>query len=271
MILDTVPEAKARSRPGRFPAFALSRRSSATSPLWWSQCRRPAICPGGQEGRTGADRGVTVFDVTKAKACRRARSPSPSRCGSSRKDKTLTDVEIEALAEKIVAAALKLGRAGETLAARPPQSRQRTAQTSTSGGTHGSAVRSRHRRRQLCGPGLRPQRRPARPESRRAGRQADPGPRVRTTGIVVKEASDEFDLPARRCARCLACACMRRKPRGRLSAPGYFFQATDMPGVMSWMAEEAARAGATLLYGRKFEGGWNTNAAWRWPISTPGS
>jgi digeranylgeranylglycerophospholipid reductase len=82
----------------------------------------------------------------------------------------------------------------------------------------------------------------------------EPGAQVRTTGILVKEASDEFDLPAR----------LMRKVRGvrlyapdnralDLSAPGYFFQATDMPGLMRWMADEAARAGATLMYGRKFE------------------
>ena len=45
----------------------------------------------------------------KARACRRARSPSPWPCASSRSDATLTDAEIEALAQKIVAAALKLG------------------------------------------------------------------------------------------------------------------------------------------------------------------
>ena len=84
----------------------------------------------------------------------------------------------------------------------------------------------------------------------------EPGARVRTTGIIVKEASDEFDLPAQM---------MRKVPGVRLytpddrtldlSAPGYFFQATDMPELMRWMAAEAERAGATLLYGRKFEGG----------------
>jgi flavin-dependent dehydrogenase len=84
----------------------------------------------------------------------------------------------------------------------------------------------------------------------------DPGLRVRTTGIIVKEASDAFDLPARM---------MRKVPGVRLyapdnrsldfSAPGYFFQATDMAALMRWMAEEAARAGATLMYGRKFDGG----------------
>ena len=84
----------------------------------------------------------------------------------------------------------------------------------------------------------------------------EPGARVRTTGIVVKEASDDFDLPSR----------LMRKIRGvrlyapndrslDLSAPGYFFQATDTPGILRWMAGEAERAGTTLLYGRKFDGG----------------
>jgi flavin-dependent dehydrogenase len=82
----------------------------------------------------------------------------------------------------------------------------------------------------------------------------EPGARVRTTGIVVKEASDDFDLPAR----------LMRKVRGvrlaapdgravELSAPGYFFQATDTAELLRFMAEEARRAGATLLFGRKFE------------------
>lgn len=84
--------------------------------------------------------------------------------------------------------------------------------------------------------------------------KSEPGARIRTTGIVVKEAFDDCDLPAR----------LMRKVRGvrlyapddrhlDLSAPGYFFQATDTAGVLRWMAEEAARAGAELLYGRKFE------------------
>jgi geranylgeranyl reductase family protein len=86
--------------------------------------------------------------------------------------------------------------------------------------------------------------------------KTEPGARVRTTGIVVKEASDDFDLPAR----------LMRKVRGvrlyapndralDLHAPGYFFQATDTAGVLRWMAEEAERAGATLLYGTRFSGG----------------
>ncbi|HLJ52098.1 MAG TPA: NAD(P)/FAD-dependent oxidoreductase [Rhizomicrobium sp.] len=84
----------------------------------------------------------------------------------------------------------------------------------------------------------------------------EPGARLRTTGIVVKEASDDFDLPSR----------LMRKIRGvrlyapndrslDLSAPGYFFQATDTAGVLRWMAGEAERAGAKLLYGEAFDGG----------------
>jgi len=82
----------------------------------------------------------------------------------------------------------------------------------------------------------------------------EPGARVSTTGIVVKEASDDFDLPAR----------LMRKVRGvrlyspdnrsvDLHAPGYFFHATDTAGILRWMAGEAERAGATLMFGAKFD------------------
>jgi digeranylgeranylglycerophospholipid reductase len=83
----------------------------------------------------------------------------------------------------------------------------------------------------------------------------EPGARVRTTGIVVKEASNEFDLPAHLMRKVHGVRLYAPDDRALdLSAPGYFFQATDMPGLMRWMAEEAERAGATLMYGRKFDG-----------------
>src|SRR5215469_4436256 len=83
--------------------------------------------------------------------------------------------------------------------------------------------------------------------------KSEPGARIRTTGILVKEATDDCDLPSR----------LMRKVRGvrlyapdgralDLHAPGYFFQATDTAELLRWMAAEATRAGATLLYGRKF-------------------
>lgn len=84
----------------------------------------------------------------------------------------------------------------------------------------------------------------------------EPGARVRTTGILVKEVTDAFDFPAQ---------CMRKirgvrlySPTRRsldLHAPGYFFQATDTAALLRWLAGEAERAGATLLFGRKFSAG----------------
>jgi flavin-dependent dehydrogenase len=87
----------------------------------------------------------------------------------------------------------------------------------------------------------------------------EPGARVRTTGILVKEATDDCDLPAS----------LMRKIRGvrlyapdnrslDLSAPNYFFHATDTAELMRWMAAEAQLAGATMLYGHRFEGAEET-------------
>ena len=97
--------------------------------------------------------------------------------------------------------------------------------------------------------------------------KSEPGARVRTTGILVKEATDGSDLPA---------SLMRKvpgvrlySPNGRsvdLHAPGYFFQATDTAGLLRWMAEEAARAGARLCYGHKF----NDGSTDRHGVSLPG-
>jgi digeranylgeranylglycerophospholipid reductase len=89
----------------------------------------------------------------------------------------------------------------------------------------------------------------------------DAGARVRTTGILVKEVTDAFDFPSH---------CMNKirgvrlyAPNGRsldLHAPGYFFQATDTPGLLRWLADDAQRAGATLLWGRRFDGGYEDRA-----------
>jgi len=53
------------------------------------------------------------------------------------------------------------------------------------------------------------------------------------------------------------------RPLRRFLCPRYFFQATDTPSVIAGMAAEAERAGATLLYGKKFEGAVEHGAAWR--------
>lgn len=84
----------------------------------------------------------------------------------------------------------------------------------------------------------------------------EPGARVRTTGLLVKEAIETCDIPS---------SLTRKIPGVRLYAPnhhytdlfapGYYFLATDAPGLMRWLAREAARAGADLLFGARFRGG----------------
>lgn len=84
--------------------------------------------------------------------------------------------------------------------------------------------------------------------------KTEPGARVRTTGILVKEAVDECDIPS---------SLTRKIPGVRLYAPnskhidlfapGYYFLATDTPAIMRWLAREAARAGADLFFGMRFE------------------
>ena len=75
----------------------------------------------------------------------------------------------------------------------------------------------------------------------------EPGARVRTTGILVKEAADETDIPAALTRRIAGARLYA--PNGKhtdLSAPGYYFLATDTAGIMRWLA------GAHLLFGARF-------------------
>jgi flavin-dependent dehydrogenase len=86
-------------------------------------------------------------------------------------------------------------------------------------------------------------------------RKRDAGHRVATTGILVKEAAEEIDVPH---------ALTRRVHGVRLYAPnlshvdlfapGYFFLTTDTAGLLRWLADEAARAGATMRFGARFTG-----------------
>lgn len=87
-------------------------------------------------------------------------------------------------------------------------------------------------------------------------RKAEPGRPVHTTGILTAEAAQR--LPG------LPPALVRAVPAVRLYAPnlrfvdlaspGYAFLASDTPGLLRWLAAEAERAGARLLWGRRFEG-----------------
>lgn len=84
-------------------------------------------------------------------------------------------------------------------------------------------------------------------------RKSEPGERVSTTGILVKEAADETDIPSELTRRVRGVRLYA--PNGSHTdhwAPGYYFLATDTPGLLRWMAQEAARAGATLQFDARF-------------------
>jgi digeranylgeranylglycerophospholipid reductase len=78
-------------------------------------------------------------------------------------------------------------------------------------------------------------------------KKPEPGAQVHTTGILVQEAADLLDPPAR---------LVRAVPGVRLYAPslksidlaspGYRFLTTDTPALLRWLAERATAAGAEL-------------------------
>jgi len=86
-------------------------------------------------------------------------------------------------------------------------------------------------------------------------RKPEPGASIHTTGLIVKEAAERWEIPA---------VLTRRVPGVRLYAPsrakldldaaGYYFLATDTPALMRWLAREAARSGAHLRFARPYRG-----------------
>jgi len=85
----------------------------------------------------------------------------------------------------------------------------------------------------------------------------DVGEKLHTTGIIVKDAIDQIAL-----LDSLPTTLVRRIPGVRLyapnltyvdlAAPGYYFLATDTPGVMRWLAGETEAAGAQIALGSTF-------------------
>ena len=88
----------------------------------------------------------------------------------------------------------------------------------------------------------------------------EPGARVRTTGILVREAVAECDIPSALTRKIHGVRLYAPNHRSTdLFAPGYYFLATDTPAIMRWLAREAARAGADLLFGARFENASRTD------------
>jgi geranylgeranyl reductase family protein len=87
----------------------------------------------------------------------------------------------------------------------------------------------------------------------------EPGARVHTSGILVREAVEEIDIPH---------AFTRRVPGVRLYAPnltsvdlfspGYAFYTTRTAELLRWMAAEARDAGARILTSTRFQGAERT-------------
>jgi digeranylgeranylglycerophospholipid reductase len=88
-------------------------------------------------------------------------------------------------------------------------------------------------------------------------RKRDPGERLHTTGIIVKEVVDQIALFEH-----LPSDLVRHVPGVRLyapnmrwvdlDAPGYYFLATDTPNVIRWLTSQAQQAGAELVCGTPF-------------------
>ncbi len=99
-------------------------------------------------------------------------------------------------------------------------------------------------------------------------RKSEPGERIHTTGILVREAWEEWAVPD---------TLVRRINRVRVYTPShrsvefnggsYFFMATDTARLMRHLAEETRDAGAEVRFGEKFRG----VAAAEGPLTLEGS
>ena len=96
-------------------------------------------------------------------------------------------------------------------------------------------------------------------------KKQDPGEKLHTTGIIVKDAIDQVAL-----LDAMPAELVRRidgvrlySPNMRfidLEAPGYFFLATDTPALMRWLARQAEAAGAHIALGTPFHSAERTQS-----------
>lgn len=110
--------------------------------------------------------------------------------------------------------------------------------------------------------------------ARRAGlrvcvmeRKRDPGLKLHTTGIIVKEAAEDDTLSR------VPAALVRRIERVRLYAPNlrsvslrspaYYFLTTDTPNLMRWLADEMRGVGVDLRLMQPFTDARRDDAGWR--------
>ena len=88
-------------------------------------------------------------------------------------------------------------------------------------------------------------------------KKSDPGEKLHTTGIIVKDAIDQIalldGLPTELIHRIDGVRLYAPNLRHvDLAAPGYYFLATDTPNLMRWLAARAEKAGARIAYQKTF-------------------
>lgn len=96
-------------------------------------------------------------------------------------------------------------------------------------------------------------------------RKGDPGEKLHTTGIIVKDAIDQIalldGLPSQLVRRVGGVRLYSPNLRWvDLSAPGYYFLATDTPNLMRWLAAQAEKAGARIAYKSSFQNAQRTQS-----------
>jgi flavin-dependent dehydrogenase len=98
-------------------------------------------------------------------------------------------------------------------------------------------------------------------------RKRDPGEKLHTTGIIVKEAAEQTllnQLPAsmtRRIEEVRLYAPSLKQVA--LAAPGYYFLTTDTPAVMRWLAGQLRAHGVDLRLGCAFTGAQRVEGGWQ--------
>lgn len=86
-------------------------------------------------------------------------------------------------------------------------------------------------------------------------RKPEPGAAPHTTGILVQEAARAVELPRHFMRRIDGVRLYSPSLRSvDLESPGYAFYATDLPGILRWLADQTEAAGVRLEMGTRFEG-----------------
>jgi digeranylgeranylglycerophospholipid reductase len=86
-------------------------------------------------------------------------------------------------------------------------------------------------------------------------RKTAPGRRMHTTGLLVKEVADKLNVPSHLTRRIAGVRLYAPDLHAvDLEAPGYYFLATDIEGLMTWFAGQAEAAGAAVRFDTPYRG-----------------